>query len=116
MTTDMMVNRHKYFRWTGRTARITFAYMVAFPAFIGYLAYTTDVRSLGIKEGGSLLIRSLGQVGYEGEEERRYYCGILDGWGSGWGSNGCTYVGEIQFKTFDQSENWRIVISRFELQ
>ena len=39
----MMVNRHKYFRWTGRTARITFAYVVAFPALIGYLAYTTDV-------------------------------------------------------------------------
>ena len=39
----MMVNRHKYFRWTGRTARITFAYMVAFPAFMGYLAYTYDV-------------------------------------------------------------------------
>ncbi|KAH6681617.1 hypothetical protein BGZ60DRAFT_411460 [Tricladium varicosporioides] len=39
---NMMTNRHKYFRWTGRTARITFAYMVAFPAFIGYWAYTTD--------------------------------------------------------------------------
>ncbi|KAK0125224.1 hypothetical protein ONS96_009081 [Cadophora gregata f. sp. sojae] len=38
----MWINRHKYFRWTGRTARITFAYVVAFPALIGYLAYTTD--------------------------------------------------------------------------
>ncbi|KAG9247638.1 hypothetical protein BJ878DRAFT_539136 [Calycina marina] len=39
---NMHMNRHKYFRWTGRTARITFAYVVAFPALIGYLAYTTD--------------------------------------------------------------------------
>jgi hypothetical protein len=69
----MMVNRHKYFRWTGRTARITFAYMVAFPAFIGYLAYTTDVSSLGTT-GEALLMRSIGQVGYAGEEEGRYYC------------------------------------------
>ncbi|CAL3964812.1 hypothetical protein PZA11_002267 [Diplocarpon coronariae] len=39
---NMWVNRHKYFRITGRTARITFAYVVAFPSLIGYLAYTTD--------------------------------------------------------------------------
>ncbi|TVY50511.1 hypothetical protein LCER1_G009148 [Lachnellula cervina] len=39
---NMMVNRHKYFRWTGRTARITFAYMVAFPTLIGYIAYRSD--------------------------------------------------------------------------
>ena len=43
----MWINRHKYFRWTGRTARITFAYVVAFPALIGYLAYTTDVSYAG---------------------------------------------------------------------
>ncbi|TVY23644.1 hypothetical protein LHYA1_G007781, partial [Lachnellula hyalina] len=36
---NMVTNRHKYFRWTGRTARITFAYMIAFPALIGYIAY-----------------------------------------------------------------------------
>ncbi|KAG9239262.1 hypothetical protein BJ875DRAFT_479589 [Amylocarpus encephaloides] len=36
---NMHANRHKYFRWTGRTARITLAYMVVFPAFIGVLAY-----------------------------------------------------------------------------
>jgi len=39
---NMYVNRHKYFRWTGRTAGITFAYVIAFPAFIGYWAFTTD--------------------------------------------------------------------------
>ncbi|EKD13088.1 uncharacterized protein L3040_007171 [Drepanopeziza brunnea f. sp. 'multigermtubi'] len=39
---NMWINRYKYFRWTGRTAGITFAYVAAFPAFIGYLAFTTD--------------------------------------------------------------------------
>lgn len=43
--TDMITNRHKYFRWTKRTAFITFAYAVAFPAFVGYFAYTTDVSA-----------------------------------------------------------------------
>jgi len=38
----MAANRYKYFRWTSRTARISFAYVVAFPAFIGYWAYVTD--------------------------------------------------------------------------
>jgi hypothetical protein len=44
----MWINRHKYFRWTGRTARITFAYVVAFPAFIGYWAYVTDVSWISL--------------------------------------------------------------------
>ena len=48
----MMVDRYKYFRWTGRTAWITFAYVVAFPTLIGYFAYTTDVS-----ENRSCLIR-----------------------------------------------------------
>ena len=42
----MYVNRHKYFRWTGRTAWLTFAYAVAVPAMVGYLAYTTDVSGI----------------------------------------------------------------------
>lgn len=41
---DMMVDRYKFFRWTPRTAWLSFAYVVAFPAFIGYLAFVTDVR------------------------------------------------------------------------
>ena len=51
----MFVNRHKYFRWTGRTARITFAYVVMFPAFIGYWAYTTDVRRSTLEQRAALL-------------------------------------------------------------
>lgn len=71
----MMVNRHKYFRWTTRTARITFAYMVAFPAFIGYLAYTTDVS--GNIGTGRVMLTSAGQMGYAREAEGQYDCGIL---------------------------------------
>lgn len=39
---NMYVNRHKYFRWTPRTAWLTFAYVVAIPSVFGYMAYTTD--------------------------------------------------------------------------
>lgn len=39
----MTNNRYKYFRWTPRTAGITFAYMVVVPGVIGYIAYKTDV-------------------------------------------------------------------------
>jgi hypothetical protein len=72
----MFINRHKYFRWTGRTARITFAYVVAFPALIGYLAYTTDVRR-SHQEMGDFTDGRVGQVGYERQAERRYDCGVL---------------------------------------
>ncbi len=44
-TADMMVERYKFFRWTPRTAWLSFAYMVAFPTFIGYLGFVTDVSS-----------------------------------------------------------------------
>lgn len=39
----MVTNRHKYFRWTPRTAWITFAYVVVVPSIVGYVAYQTDV-------------------------------------------------------------------------
>ncbi|KAI9850934.1 MAG: hypothetical protein M1838_004820 [Thelocarpon superellum] len=39
---NMYVNRHKYFRWTPRTAWLTFAYVVAVPSIVGYLAYSTE--------------------------------------------------------------------------
>lgn len=72
----MFINRHKYFRWTGRTARITFAYVVAFPALIGYLAYTTDVRMLQW-ESGVFADKVVGQVGYERQAERGHDCRVL---------------------------------------
>lgn len=39
----MMKNRHHYFRWTPRTAKITFIYVAVIPAIMGYIAYKTDV-------------------------------------------------------------------------
>jgi hypothetical protein len=39
----MNTNRHKYFRWTPRTAWITFAYVLVVPTMVGILAYKTDV-------------------------------------------------------------------------
>lgn len=76
---DMMASRHKYFRWTKRTVGIAFAYMVAFPAFIGYFAYTTDVcipaRCSRMAANPSCL---KGQMGYERKEERKPYLRVLD--------------------------------------
>ena len=42
---DMSTNRFKYFRWTARTARISFIYMVFIPSLVGYMAYHTDVSA-----------------------------------------------------------------------
>jgi hypothetical protein len=39
----MMKSRHHYFRWTPRTAKITFIYVGVIPAIMGYIAYKTDV-------------------------------------------------------------------------
>ena len=41
---DMSANRWKYFRWTPRTAWISFVYIVAVPSVVGYVGYVTDVR------------------------------------------------------------------------
>jgi len=48
----MYTNRHKYFRWTPRTAWLTIAYMVLIPGMFGYMGYVTDVSSLVIKPKG----------------------------------------------------------------
>ena len=37
------MERWKYFRWTGRTAWISFVYVVAIPSVVAYAAYMTDV-------------------------------------------------------------------------
>ncbi|KAK4977319.1 hypothetical protein LTR28_007582, partial [Elasticomyces elasticus] len=42
--TDMYVHRHEHFRWTPRTAWITFAYVVAVPSMFWYMAYSTEVH------------------------------------------------------------------------
>ncbi|KOS16950.1 hypothetical protein ESCO_004629 [Escovopsis weberi] len=38
----MQKERHKYFRWTPRTARLSFIYIAVVPAIFGYVAYKTD--------------------------------------------------------------------------
>ncbi|CAM1510361.1 Fc.00g006960.m01.CDS01 [Cosmosporella sp. VM-42] len=38
----MQKNRHMYFRWTPRTAKITFIYVALIPSIMGYIAYKTD--------------------------------------------------------------------------
>ncbi|KAK5164478.1 uncharacterized protein LTR77_009684 [Saxophila tyrrhenica] len=39
---NMYVKRHEFFRWTPRTAWITFAYVIAVPSCFLYLAYRTE--------------------------------------------------------------------------
>ncbi|KAF2396401.1 hypothetical protein EJ06DRAFT_585275 [Trichodelitschia bisporula] len=39
---NMYVHRMRYFRWTPRTAWMTFTYVVAIPSALGYVAYMTD--------------------------------------------------------------------------
>ncbi|KAF1950031.1 hypothetical protein CC80DRAFT_427843 [Byssothecium circinans] len=41
---NMVVNRHKYFRWTPRTARITIIYAVVVPAMLGAAGYWAEGR------------------------------------------------------------------------
>ncbi|KAL1875748.1 hypothetical protein VTK73DRAFT_9809 [Phialemonium thermophilum] len=54
---NMTTNRHKYFRWTPRTAGITFVYAVVVPSIVGYFAYTTDgLWDFRAKRRGDLLV------------------------------------------------------------
>ena len=43
---DMQANRYKYFRWTPRTAWITFVYVAVVPSVLGYVGYVTEVSGL----------------------------------------------------------------------
>jgi len=47
----MMVERYRYFRWTPRTAWLSFVYVVAVPSVLGYFAYTQDVCYLPYSVG-----------------------------------------------------------------
>ncbi|KAF2799654.1 hypothetical protein K505DRAFT_320978 [Melanomma pulvis-pyrius CBS 109.77] len=38
----MTTNRHKYFRWTPRTAWLTFAYVIVVPATLGVAGYMVE--------------------------------------------------------------------------
>lgn len=77
----MTTNRYKYFRWTPRTARITFVWVVVVPSLIGYAAYKTDVSGRSTSQRlHSVLTRSLntGIMGFPREEERRPARGAVD--------------------------------------
>lgn len=41
----MTFNRYQYFRWTRRTALISFNYIILAPAILGVAAWATEVRS-----------------------------------------------------------------------
>ena len=46
MSLDMYVKRHEYFRWTRRTAFLSFAYVIAVPSAFLYMAFKTEVSTL----------------------------------------------------------------------
>jgi len=39
---ELSTNRYKYFRWTPRTAWVTFVYIALVPSIIGYIGYKYD--------------------------------------------------------------------------
>ncbi|KAI0393619.1 NADH:ubiquinone oxidoreductase 6.6kD subunit [Xylariaceae sp. FL0594] len=52
----MTTNRHKFFRWTKRTAGLTFIYAVVVPSIVGVIAYRTDgLYDLRAKRKGDLI-------------------------------------------------------------
>ncbi|KAI1828423.1 NADH:ubiquinone oxidoreductase 6.6kD subunit [Xylaria intraflava] len=52
----MAANRAQYFRFTPRTAGITFLYMVVVPTIIGVIAYKTDGKyNFRAKRKGDLI-------------------------------------------------------------
>ena len=54
----MTANRYKYFRWTPRTAWITFVYVGLIPGLLGVVAYSTDVSAIPAQHS-----RSIGVLG-----------------------------------------------------
>ena len=42
----MMKHRYRYFRWTPRTAWISFVYMALVPGVLGYIGLKVDVSGL----------------------------------------------------------------------
>ncbi|WQF76219.1 hypothetical protein CDEST_01233 [Colletotrichum destructivum] len=52
----MQSNRHIFFRWTPRTARVTLMYAVVVPVIVGYIGYKTDgLWDLRAKRKGDLV-------------------------------------------------------------
>ncbi|KAK2762325.1 hypothetical protein FQN54_001335 [Arachnomyces sp. PD_36] len=54
---ELNANKYKYFRYTPRTAWISFVYMIAIPGALGVVAYKTDgmFDMRGKRRGDSIL-------------------------------------------------------------
>ncbi|KAK0711267.1 hypothetical protein B0T25DRAFT_566639 [Lasiosphaeria hispida] len=53
---NMSSNRYRYFRWTPRTAWITFMYVAVVPSIVGVIAYSTDGKyDLRAKRRGDII-------------------------------------------------------------
>jgi hypothetical protein len=67
----MTVNRHKYFRWTKRTAFINLMYVVVVPATLGFIGYNVDVSACEVRDLGDhglMLDRASGICAVRGGE------------------------------------------------
>ena len=73
MAADMNANRYKYFRWTPRTAWITFVYVAVVPSIIGYVGYVTEVSGLLYHQPppGPLLAVRGRVIGMKKEKEKK---------------------------------------------
>lgn len=90
----MQKARHKFFRWTPRTARITVMYVAVIPTIMGIIAYKTDVSYLAkdCRERSTLTTyRDYGTS----EESEGEISSLSDKSSSGCGGVGlvCTYIG-----------------------
>lgn len=56
-----------YFRWTPRTAKITFIYVALIPSIMGYIAYKTDVSFNTVDVGDVGTDCTTGNVGFPRE-------------------------------------------------
>ena len=54
---DMYVKRHEFFRWTSRTAFLTFTYVIAVPSVFLYMGFATDVSLHSLRSDGGKAVR-----------------------------------------------------------
>ena len=74
----MYIKRHEYFRWTPRTAGITFVYVVAIPFVLGVIGYTSDVSLSTIRVSATMLTMTKGKVRLQRKAPRRYNFRVLN--------------------------------------
>ena len=79
MSLDMYVKRHEYFRWTRRTAFLSFAYVIAVPSAFLYMAFKTEVSTL-LHEPQQLPQQRQMEDGHEGRHLWHYIVDLLVWW------------------------------------